>query len=1088
MKRFITSMAGRWLAALLCALCAVQGCVLEPLVPIKAGVREFQRIALIAVPGGSVDAAGGNLFLQRSDLSADTALGPLRVEASYNSRAERWLFNHEVELTGARFTDATGAVFDLSAVPAGEEIRGSDWIALSANAVATRGGRALAFRSDGRLDHVRWRTLAYPRLVYAWSASALRISQCAAASVCTPLFDYALDAAGHPLSVIDLRSGRSCSYHWDAEGRLETARDALDVEAGRPGTRYEWGPANGLLFAATNSQGERVEYRYRGWRIAEVEPIGPGRPLHRFEFYGNGSDPDGLFPTLYTDPEGRRWRYLIDWFRRLHRVEQLETGEVSHYSWNDFKLASHTRPDGVTTRWLWSSSWQLDIAEPSGNAVRVEYAQGALNLEVPEAWPLRHRSDALGLLEERDYDALGRVTAIRNGEGEAQSFAYHPSTTLVSSHTLPSGLVHSYPVYGVHGHWLEDRGGRPDQRLFDTAGNPLVTSLRVQEPGVLTWHYDAARQIESVDVAATQAGTVTGQGVIRAVHRNDGRPLRIERPGGGVHEFEYDSLGQLALERVYAGGAWSETSYEYDRCGRRSAQQRANGMREEWDYDAVGRVVARRALRSGALEAQASSVYASGRLISASDSHRAEIEQYGYDLAGRLRTTSYGHGEVLSREYDLRSRLTAEIFARPDGAIAADIGYAYDLADRVVEIRDRGAEQPLVAREYQSGELASESYGNGLSRSFSYDPLTRLPSGMWTSNPLGQTLETTSITRSFEVAPPRQEIVTTTTTALATTREEYWIDLDGSLSDPNARVGNRVFHWEGGAGRSRDFDYDEHGNLRSRAAGDSFVYDAEREQLLSASLALAATSASYSYDAAGFATSRGGVPITWSATGRLASFGPASFAFDFQGRPIRLQVGAELREYALFGGRIESSAAGVLRELDLGPVVLDLGTGQRRYRHADFRGQISSVSDGAGRVVRQIRYQPYGIDASFGSGDSLSFEGKLAAGPFVLMGARVYDPLVGRFLSPDPEVQLVNRYAYTWGNPVAFMDAEGRELSGRSVGAALSVSLSLVAAGAGVVAVTATAPAVVSAATAVAASAGLAAAFSVALNFIFYGI
>ena len=50
---------------------------------------------------------------------------------------------------------------------------------------------------------------------------------------------------------------------------------------------------------------------------------------------------------------------------------------------------------------------------------------------------------------------------------------------------------------------------------------------------------------------------------------------------------------------------------------------------------------------------------------------------------------------------------------------------------------------------------------------------------------------------------------------------------------------------------------------------------------------------------------------------------------------------------------------------------------------------------------------------------------------FINMNARLYDPLIGRFLSPDPYVQLpdnlqsFNRYTYGMNNPLCYVDQNG---------------------------------------------------------------
>ncbi|MER2490286.1 RHS repeat domain-containing protein, partial [Catenovulum sediminis] len=50
---------------------------------------------------------------------------------------------------------------------------------------------------------------------------------------------------------------------------------------------------------------------------------------------------------------------------------------------------------------------------------------------------------------------------------------------------------------------------------------------------------------------------------------------------------------------------------------------------------------------------------------------------------------------------------------------------------------------------------------------------------------------------------------------------------------------------------------------------------------------------------------------------------------------------------------------------------------------------------------------------------------------FIHMQGRVYDPVIGRFLSPDPIVQAPyfsqswNSYSYAWNNPLLYTDPSG---------------------------------------------------------------
>ncbi len=1009
--------------ALLACLGLAGACGVPLVLASESGAPEYQEPGLVAVPGGFVNAAGGNLSIPRRDLSLDTLLGTFEIRARYDAASGAWLWNFQVSYDGARFADETGAVHAVAGLADGAPIPGTRFTRHDATAIRTRGGLLLQFGADHRLDHLRFASLDYPRLRLLWSRGALAISQCSLASACAPLFEIELGAGEQPLVASDARTGRRAEFEYDALGRLVTARSPVDVAAGVPGARYEYAGEGSLLTALTSSEGERIEVEYLpGRRVGAVRQIGAGDPEHEFRY--SWQDGAGLYPVLHGNPLGGQTRYWFDAEKRLQRVERVEAAEVTSFTWVGLRPASRTLPDGSTTRFTWQDDLLALRREPGGNEVRFEYEPGALNLEDPGSAALRRVTDSLGLVQERSYDALGRLVTLANGAGELHSFGYG-SGTVVTSSTAPNGLVQSFPLFGVHGHWLEATGPAVDRRLFDPVGNALVESLLRLEGGSLARGFDESRELVSLARAATGAGAVLGQASVRISRRSDGRILAIERPGGGDHALDYDALGRPVALRERVDGVWRETSYTWDAAGNLASRTRPNGMREEFERDPFGRLVRHRALRGGALEGEAVYRWAAGHLASVHDSIRGESELFARDGAGRLSATLFGSGEVLVRGYDARSRLSTEVFALPGAGSVAELGYEYDLADREVRVVDRRAGVVLLERSIAGGELASVRTGNGLLRSFAYDGATRQALGATAIDASGAAVETTAITRRVASAPPRQILRFATTTPLAATAEEYWLPLDGSLSDPSQLVGNQVFHWEDETGRGREFAYDALGNPVDGGAGDSFAYNAEGNRLLAAAVG-GAPALSYAWDEAGFGRERAGVPIGWTATGRLASFGAASLVWDMQGRLLSSRIDGVLREYRLFGGRVEGSGPGAQGRLDLGEVVLDLGSGARSFRHLDPRGHVSYVSDDAGHVVAQHRYQPYGLDAAFGPEPArVGFDRGLALGPLVLLGARAYDPAVGRFLAPDPALDLLSQHTYTSGNPLVFGDASG---------------------------------------------------------------
>ena len=74
MTRWIRSFFGRSLALLQIALLLSAGCSDGALGP-TPGTAEYLAPGMIQVPGGVVNAAGGNLLVERTDLTLDSLVG-----------------------------------------------------------------------------------------------------------------------------------------------------------------------------------------------------------------------------------------------------------------------------------------------------------------------------------------------------------------------------------------------------------------------------------------------------------------------------------------------------------------------------------------------------------------------------------------------------------------------------------------------------------------------------------------------------------------------------------------------------------------------------------------------------------------------------------------------------------------------------------------------------------------------------------------------------------------------------------------------------------------------------------------------------
>ncbi len=107
------------------------------------------------------------------------------------------------------------------------------------------------------------------------------------------------------------------------------------------------------------------------------------------------------------------------------------------------------------------------------------------------------------------------------------------------------------------------------------------------------------------------------------------------------------------------------------------------------------------------------------------------------------------------------------------------------------------------------------------------------------------------------------------------------------------------------------------------------------------------------------------------------------------------------------------------------------------YFHNDIAGTPILATDAAGAVLWKENYRPYGDKLNnppAGADNKLGFTGK----PYdpntglSYMGARYYDPVIGRFTGIDPvdfvenNLHSFNRYTYGNNNPYKYVDPDGR--------------------------------------------------------------
>ncbi len=113
------------------------------------------------------------------------------------------------------------------------------------------------------------------------------------------------------------------------------------------------------------------------------------------------------------------------------------------------------------------------------------------------------------------------------------------------------------------------------------------------------------------------------------------------------------------------------------------------------------------------------------------------------------------------------------------------------------------------------------------------------------------------------------------------------------------------------------------------------------------------------------------------------------------------------------------------------------------FIHKDHLESIETITNNEGEVVEKLNYDPWGrrrnpsnwgfnnIQQNFLFDRGFTLHEHLDDFDLINMNGRVYDPVVGRFLSPDVFVQSpdytqsINRYSYCFNNPLKLNDPSG---------------------------------------------------------------
>jgi RHS repeat-associated protein len=583
------------------------------------------------------------------------------------------------------------------------------------------------------------------------------------------------------------------------------------------------------------------------------------------------------------------------------------------------------------------------------------------------------------------FDERGLIASVRGPEtGDQAPFAPSlPSTTPVTVTRDTKGRVASVAA-----------GGAEERFAYDALGR-LATRTRADGRGV-NYTYDARGQVKTrTDAAGETVYDRDAKGRLKSVKSPEGRRWSMSYTGPvlastegpmGRQAMERDPLGRVIGLSVSGGRS---LSISRDAHGRPTEVFSAEGGRQTWSYDENG-LASMVASGSGATHRLDLEVGASAKA-----QHVAvtvdDTDRLSYTYAPKLEQlkSPWGHFrrslDAKGNVHRLESPAGTFLFTYDGDGRRTGIRYPSGVVSLIKrdalgaeELRADNKEILFVAVARDARHEPREIVRNGESTYVDYDEAGRLEA--WG------------------------------TLAAGVTRYSY--DADG----------NRASVAQGNGTKPSRLAYDSRGRLR-RHGKERFVHDA-----------------------AGRITTRthtGGVDrFSYDGFGRLRSVKRAGkktvrYTYDPLGRWATRTAGKETVRYVYDGDRLLAELGPGDRErvYVYGPGVdepLAYSDGEGWvFLHTDELGSVLAYSNADGKRVDDARFAPFGevITAPADATRPVFFAGRLHDPDtgLVNMRARVYDPSLGRFLTPDPAGLRggLNAYVYVRNRPLTFTDPMG---------------------------------------------------------------
>lgn len=826
-----------------------------------------------------------------------------------------------------------------------------------------------------------------------------------------PVESLSYDADGHPLTRIDAE-GRVTLSVWNALGQ-ETQRRLPPVPAGERVLGFVYS-VHGELLAETDANGQVTTHRYDGLgrRIATLLPDGKERSA-TYDAVGNlltATDAEGFTTTYRYDGLNRRigqddpaplgttqsWSHDAAGNVLTHADRR---GVVTRSTYDGENRVIELRRDGVRRQTLVYDAAGNLISETDANGEETTHTYDAGNRRVLTARPLQYR-------ERWTFTPWGGLASSTDADGFVTTHRYDVRQRLIAT-TDPAGEETAFGYDGVGNRVRIRRPGNAEWLYAFDAGDRLVT-VRSPERATTAYGYDR----HGNRITQTDAEDQTTTWTFDARHRVE----QVRHPDRNTEHFSYDGEGRL-VGRIDGNGA--RTDSDYDALGR-LLERRYSGARDEdiaterWVYDGNGNVV---------------------RIEQVGADGRRHVTEREWDRQERLHSETDRFGQQTTNSYDAEgNRLRRE---DPHGITE----YTLDRLHRTVQLRPRP--DPAIRLVWSPhGRLLGIEHPNGATQQVELDEGGRIAAIVHRQGSVTVAQHTYAYDRRGN--RERESIED----GFGRSALSYRYDGDDRLTG--------VDHEGGHADREEDYTLDAVGNRltqRVREGGalvESVAFEyGPRQRLEQRRDLIAGVTTTYRYDGngalieettAGATTGYRQNPQERLATLTLPGAPPIHYAYDSEGRRVEKRSPSEARRFGWDGSQLRRETNVThnplaTHEWHAGRVLRSQTPTHTRYAQHDALRSPTRWSLNDGTEHSRRRYGAWGEDrARQGEVPEIGYTGHYldSESSDYYAQQRYYRAGVGRFTRVDPWVGdtnnpiTLNKYLYANGNPLIYVDPDGR--------------------------------------------------------------